>query len=63
MKAADVLRVQDYLRHIELAIERIRRYLARTDRAAFLAKDDLPTLAGQVAALRAELQSDSGADA
>lgn len=126
MKAADVLRVQDYLLHIELAIERIGRYLARMDRAAFLANEekqdavirnieiigeaaqsirrrhpefaarhpeipwggvygmrnaiahgyftvdlevvwktvceDLPTLAEQIGALRAELHNDPGAD-
>jgi len=28
MKEADVLRVRDYLEHIELAIARIRRYIA-----------------------------------
>jgi len=28
MKADDVLRVRDYLEHIELAIARIRRYIA-----------------------------------
>jgi lipopolysaccharide/colanic/teichoic acid biosynthesis glycosyltransferase len=37
MKEDDVLRVRDYLEHIELAIARIRRYLACLDRASFLA--------------------------
>ena len=40
MKDADVLRVRDYLRHIELAIERIRRYLAGMDRTSFLANEE-----------------------
>lgn len=40
MKEADVLRVRDYLRHIELAIERIRRYLAGMDRTSFFANEE-----------------------
>ena len=40
MKEADVLRVRDYLEHIELAIARIRRYIAGLDRAAFLAGEE-----------------------
>jgi uncharacterized protein with HEPN domain len=40
MTEADVLRVRDYLRHIELAIERIRRYLEGIDRASFLANEE-----------------------
>ena len=40
MKKDDVLRVRDYLEHIELAIARIRRYLAGLDRASFLASDE-----------------------
>ena len=36
MKESDVLRVRDYLEHIELANERIRRYVAGLDRASFL---------------------------
>ncbi len=39
MKEDDVLRVQDYLEHIELGIARIRRYLAGLDRASFLASE------------------------
>ena len=40
MTKDDALRVQDYLEHIELAIARIRRYLAGLDRASFLASDE-----------------------
>ena len=40
MNADDVLRVQDYLEHIELAIARILRYLADLDRASFLASEE-----------------------
>lgn len=40
MSEDDVLRVQDYLEHIELAIERIRRYLTGLDRATFLANEE-----------------------
>ena len=40
MKEDDVLRVRDYLEHIELAIARIRRYLAGLDRASFLASEE-----------------------
>jgi len=40
MTKDDVLRVRDYLEHIELAIARIRRYLAGLDRALFLASDE-----------------------
>ena len=40
MKENDVLRVRDYLEHIELAIARIRRYLAGLDRTSFLASEE-----------------------
>ena len=40
MKESDVLRLRDYLRHIELAIERIRRYLAGMVRTSFLANEE-----------------------
>lgn len=40
MKEADVLRVRDYLEHIELAIERIGRYVEGLDRASFLASEE-----------------------
>ena len=40
MTADDVLRVRDYLEHIELAIARIRRYLAGLDRSSFLASEE-----------------------
>lgn len=40
MTEDDVLRVQDYLGHIELAITRIRRYLEGLDRASFLASEE-----------------------
>lgn len=40
MKEADVLRVGDYLRHIQLATERIRRYLAETDRTSFFSNEE-----------------------
>lgn len=40
MKDDDVLRVRDYLEHIELAVARIRRYLAGLDRASFLASEE-----------------------
>ncbi len=40
MKDADVLRVRDYLRHIEIAIDRIRRYVAGMDRASFLSNEE-----------------------
>ncbi|OGA16275.1 MAG: hypothetical protein A3I63_00020 [Betaproteobacteria bacterium RIFCSPLOWO2_02_FULL_66_14] len=40
MKEDDVLRVQDYLEHIELAIARIHRYLAGMDRASFFASEE-----------------------
>jgi hypothetical protein len=56
MKEADVLRVGDYLEHIELAIARIRRYLAGLDRASFC--EDLPAMAEQIRALRGGLLKD-----
>ena len=40
MKEDDVLRVRDYLEHIELAIARIRRYLEGLNRASFLASEE-----------------------
>jgi uncharacterized protein with HEPN domain len=40
MKEDDVLRVRDYLEHIELAIARIRRYVAGLDRDTFLAGEE-----------------------
>ncbi len=40
MKQNAVLRVRDYLGHIDLAIGRIRRYLAGVDRAAFFASEE-----------------------
>ena len=40
MKETDVLRVGDYLRHIQLATERIRRYLAETDRTSFFSNEE-----------------------
>ena len=40
MKEDDVLRVRDYLEHIELAIARIRRYLEGLDKASFLASEE-----------------------
>lgn len=39
MSRRDALALRDYLEHIRQAIERIRRYLAGTDRAAFLVDD------------------------
>ena len=35
MKKSDVLRLRDYLEHIELAIQRIGRYVDGLDRIAF----------------------------
>ena len=40
MKEDDVLRVRDYLGHIELAIARIRRYVAGLDKVSFLASEE-----------------------
>ncbi len=40
MKENAALRVRDYLEHIDLAIARIRRYLAGMDRASFLASEE-----------------------
>lgn len=40
MKEGDIPRVGDYLEHIELAIARIRRYVAGLDRASFLASEE-----------------------
>jgi uncharacterized protein with HEPN domain len=40
MKEGDALRVRDYLEHIELAVARIRRYLAGLDKASFLASEE-----------------------
>lgn len=40
MTEDDVLRVRDYLEHIELAIARIRRYLAGLDKTSFLAREE-----------------------
>ena len=40
MTEDDVLRVRDYLEHMELAIARIRRYLAGLDRVSFLAREE-----------------------
>jgi uncharacterized protein with HEPN domain len=40
MKADDVRRLRDYLDHIDLAVARIRRYLADLDRASFLASEE-----------------------
>ena len=40
MKENDVLRVRDYLEHIELAVTRIRRYVEGLDRASFLAREE-----------------------
>ena len=40
MNENDVLRVRDYLEHIELAVARIRRYVEGLDRASFLASDE-----------------------
>lgn len=40
MKQNAVLRVRDYLGHIDRAIGRIRRYLAGVDRAAFFASEE-----------------------
>lgn len=40
MKSSDVLRLRDYLEHIELAIEKIRRYAAGLERASFLDNEE-----------------------
>lgn len=40
MKSSDVLRVRDYLEHIEFAIEKIRRYAAGLERASFLDNEE-----------------------
>jgi len=40
MKKSDVLRVRDYLEHIELAIERIGRYVAGLEQASFLSSEE-----------------------
>jgi len=40
MKKSDVLRVRDYLEHMELAIERIGRYVAGLERVSFFGSEE-----------------------